>query len=397
MGSRRSLGRFTRPIGRRRLIFDIVVAVVFGLICLVAAVGQGVLAIVVLVILCVALAIYRLAPGPALAIAWVGAILQMAVSLAASPSDLAILPVLYATAAHGSRAVRWAGFVSAIVGSVIGGIYLAVLGPGTSLGADTTPVRITMTVGFFIVGLIAVLGLSWTLGLLSRTRRLAAEGRIQARLDAERSDYEVAVEQERTRIARDMHDVVAHSLAVVIAQADGARYAAAGNPDAAPQALGTIATTARAALSDVRMLLAELRQDSSDSPQPTLAELDGLFAQLEAAGLRITRTESGAPRPLGAAREMAAFRIVQEALTNALRHGGDTVAVGLDWGEDALVIDVVNRLRRDEASGSPGHGLAGMRERAALVGGTFEAGSGDGSFTVHATIPVPVPIPEEGP
>jgi signal transduction histidine kinase len=159
----------------------------------------------------------------------------------------------------------------------------------------------------------------------------------------------VVVEQERNRIARDMHDVVAHSLAVVIAQADGARYARAQDPEAVDAALTTISTTARDALGDVRILLTRLRQDDAAGPQPVLADLDRLVEQMRSTGLDIEWTTTGSPTTLGSGAQLAVFRIVQEALTNALRHGdaGRAVYLTLAWTDGWVAVTIDNAVRTD--------------------------------------------------
>ena len=150
--------------------------------------------------------------------------------------------------------------------------------------------------GILFVASIAVLVLAWTAGLLVRSVRDSREMRRREELanrERELVEYRYVVEQERNRIARDMHDVVAHSLAVVIAQADGARFAARTRPEAAAGGLDTIAGVARGALGDVRVLLAELRHDETDAPQPVLDDLDGLLERVRAAGLDVRFTETG--------------------------------------------------------------------------------------------------------
>jgi signal transduction histidine kinase len=202
-----------------------------------------------------------------------------------------------------------------------------------------------------------------------------------------------------------MHDVVAHSLAVVIAQADGARYAAATDPQAAASALGTISTTARAALADVRLLLTQLRHSQAPGPQPTLADLEALYAQVRAAGVALRVDVDPTPRAdPPAAAQLALYRILQEALTNALRHGdGGEVSVSLAWHPERVDLTVRNPVRLaqkvgeahlnpqyvpgEDAAGS-GHGLIGMRERAHLAGGTLTAGAASGDFVVAASLPL---------
>ncbi|MFC0197114.1 sensor histidine kinase, partial [Microbacterium arthrosphaerae] len=218
-----------------------------------------------------ALAVRRLAPALALTLAWAGALLQVGLGRPPSLSDVAIFGVLYATAAYGTARVYWAGLASALVGALVITVYL-MAGPmfaGGGLSWQNLPLALVM-----LVAAAFALGLSWTIGALVRTAVRARETREAQR----RAEADAIAEQERVRIARDMHDVVAHSLAVVIAQADGARYAAAADPAAATEALTTISSTARAALADVRLLLGQLRHRQGDGPQPTLADLEELYA-----------------------------------------------------------------------------------------------------------------------
>jgi signal transduction histidine kinase len=205
-----------------------------------------------------------------------------------------------------------------------------------------------------------------------------------------RAEVAAAEEQERVRIARDMHDVVAHSLAVIIAQSDGARYAAASDPQIATETLGTVSQTARAALSDVRMLLTQLRHRQGAGPQPTIADLEQLFEQVRQAGIEPRVTVD--PMPPGeppAAVQLAVYRILQEALTNAIRHGaGGVVDVRLAWLSDRVDLEVRNEAAGDAAGASGGHGIVGMRERAQLNGGTLGAQRDGGDFVVRGTLPI---------
>ena len=249
---------------------------------------------------------------------------------------------------------------------------------------------------------LVVFVLSWTFGLLAKTWRRARENseaiavEQRERLAAQR---DVAIEQERTRIARDMHDVVAHSLAVVIAQADGARYAGVKDPGAVDAALVAISHTARQALGEVRVLLGQLRHNQGDAPQPTVADLQPLFQQLRASGLTVTFSENGEVVSLTAGQQLAVYRIVQEALTNALRHGDASreVAVSFDWSAESVVIEVSNAVtpaQNDAAAADEprsSHGLAGMSERAKLWGGTFAAGLAGQTYGVRAVLPIAVP------
>jgi len=374
-----------RRLTRTQLTVDIVAAVLYLFLFLALPGERRVSVLLVVLTLGVALAVRRLAPGLALAIAWVAAIVQMASALEPMGADVAILAVLYVTAAYGTRVEYWLGFASSFLGAATITVYLLVVMPGIVGGigftiSDLPILLILMTTWTFS------LLLAWTVGALVRTTRRARANRIAQRL----AEAEAAVEQERVRIARDMHDVVAHSLAVVIAQADGARYAAAADPDAATTALATISGTARAALADVRMLLTQLRHREGDGPQPTLADLDGLFAQSRDAGLDLRVRVTSPPAQVSAAVQLAVYRILQEALTNALRHGdrSSPVEVALDWQDGAVELRVRNRLASASAPAPGGHGLVGMGERASLVGGSLQAApDGEGSFAVTARIP----------
>ncbi|KRC62488.1 hypothetical protein ASE14_01230 [Agromyces sp. Root81] len=388
----------TIRISRAKITTDIVLAVVFGFVCMPFAVLGEWADIVALILFASALAVRRFSPGWSLGLAWGGALLQMIMLRDLQLYDVAVFGVLYSTAAYGGRLVKWLGLVSAGVGALFATGYLAVVKPLFDAGfadpQDTVAAVVLMIVLF--VASIAVFVLSWTAGLLVRSVRDTREVRRReeaANRERELVEYRYVVEQERNRIARDMHDVVAHSLAVVIAQADGARFAARTRPEAAVDALGTIAGVARGALGDVRLLLAELRHDEAGAPQPVLDDLDGLLAQVRAAGLDLRFTETGQRLPLGTGHQIAVYRIAQEGLTNALRHGDITAPVELElaWDADGVTVALVNARRADAAppeSHAFRHGIPGMRERAQLAGGTLlvEAGD-DGMFRLTARIP----------
>lgn len=389
-----------RPISRAWLIADIVGAVlgfaittpltfVTGAANLSAWVtdpGTAMAAyIVVGVILWGAAAISRLSPALALSVAWFGAVLQMSLGLPPSAYDLGILVVLFATAAWGSRRLLWIGGISAVAGGAIGGLYFGVVWSGELLTDAASAVRAATIAALLGSVFLLAMVMSWGAGLLWR---VIVSGRATqvARAQAE---MRTAEEQERVRIARDMHDVVAHSLAVVIAQADGARYAAAAQPELAAEALGTIAQTARGALSDVRMLLTQLRHRQGDGPQPTLADLEALFAQVRHAGVepRITVDPMPPGEPPGAI-QLAVYRILQEALTNAIRHGDGAVDVHLAWLPERVEVRVSNTITAGSLTALGGHGLIGMRERAQLVGGTLQAERRGAQFVVLAVLPI---------
>jgi signal transduction histidine kinase len=387
--------------GRTAVVVDAVLAAVFALVCLVPALVEGGVDAVVVLLFAGALALRRVSPGWSLVVAWVAALAQMLLLRDLLLADVAVFGVLYATAAYGSPSVKWSGLGSAVAGAIIATAYLAIAKPafGSAVLPGSDTMGRVMWGGIVFAGAATALVLAWTVGLLVRTVRDSREQRARAEFDRrerEHAQYRYVVEQERNRIARDMHDVVAHSLAVVVAQADGARFAAATRPEEAARALATIAGVARSALGDVRLLLAELRHREGDAPQPVVDDLDALVAGVRAAGLDVRFVERGDRVPLGAGHQIAVYRIVQEGLTNALRHGepGEPVRLDLDWDTTGVEIRLANAIRADAAAGEPldqppfRHGIPGMRERAQLAGGTFHAEAGvDGGFRVHARIP----------
>jgi signal transduction histidine kinase len=253
---------------------------------------------------------------------------------------------------------------------------------------------------------------AWLLGDLTQWRRgyyQALEERA-ARLERERdAQAQIAAAAERARIARELHDVVAHNVSVMVVQADGAGYALDTAPEQARSALEAIARTGRSALAEMRSLLGVLRAADGGAaelaPQPGIEQVTELLEQARAAGLPVTFAVRGGPRDLPAGQALAAYRIVQESLTNARKHGGPaaTASVALGFHEDRLVISVTDdghdgdrgreRPGRERdlrpAEDTLGHGLVGMRERAEAYGGTMAAGPLDGGgWRVSATFPL---------
>jgi signal transduction histidine kinase len=186
-----------------------------------------------------------------------------------------------------------------------------------------------------------------------------------------------------------MHDVVAHSLAVVIAQSDGARLLRRTDPESVDEALETIASVSRAALADVRVLLQQLRYEGTTSVQPGLGDLDTLFAQFRGSGLELDVVRDPDLGTLGTATQLAAFRIIQESLTNALRHGNLSrpASVVVSRTPHGLEVEVVNAVGPTQRPTAGGHGLIGMRERAGAVQGDLHAGAEEDGFRVRAFLP----------
>ncbi|OII12945.1 hypothetical protein BIU97_03175 [Curtobacterium sp. MCBA15_009] len=393
-----------RPMLRTQVLTDAVVAVVLGglVLLLSGQVADRPLTLVTVVGMTAALALRRLAPGLALTVAWVVAVFEMVTRQNPDLSNVFIAGVMYATSAYGSARVRIAGLVSAIGGSVTAALYIGIGDYQQRLGMETatTPLEesLRVTGSYFAVVLLLLL-LPWLAGLVVRSRRvesLSREAQLLAERDAARADRAVAVEQERVRIARDMHDIVAHSLAVVIAQADGARYALKADPAVADTALGTISTTARRALGDVRELLGALRHEQGTAPTPEVDDIDRLVGEMRELGLDVQVDRDGDPSGLPTTTQLAVYRIVQESLTNAYKHGepGSPVHASLTCRPDTVEIAVVNR-RADDGTRGPGtgHGLVGMRERATMTGGTMTAGVRGDDFEVAVRMPA---VPASG-
>lgn len=404
MAGRTYRGVVFRPMLRSQIVTDVVTASVLGLLVLVVSTRgvDGPVSWLTVAGLTAALAFRRLSPGLALGIAWVFAAFQMVTGQTPSIANLFIAPIMYTTSAYGSPRVRGLGLASAIGGSVTAALYEGVTDYGVRVGeaTATTPLQesLQVTISFFAVTLLLLL-LPWLAGLVVRTRRSASmsrEAQLVAERDAARADRAVAVEQERVRIARDMHDIVAHSLAVVIAQADGARYALKADPAIADQALGTISSTARGALGDVRELLGALRHEQGTAPTPEVDDIEKLVGEMRDVGLDVRVDREGDPGRLPTTTQLAVYRIVQESLTNAWKHGqpGAPVHASLTYRPDTVEITVVNR-RADDGTRGPGtgHGLVGMRERATMTGGTMTAGPRGDDFTVAVRMPA---VPASG-
>ena len=247
--------------------------------------------------------------------------------------------------------------------------------------------RIPADLGFGL----SLSGMAWAAGQGARRWRNQSQelkvalAAAQAGRDARAA---LAVAEERARIARELHDVVAHGMSVMVMQAGAARLDLADDPSAADAALRRIEHTGRAGLLEMRRLLGILRHDESAglAPQPHLGDLADLLRELERAGLRVDEHVEGRPRALSAAADLSAYRIVQEALTNALRHGdGGSARLALAWTRDGLVITVTNPSSRP--AGGRGHGLVGIEERAALFGGRVRVEHRDGRHVVEVLLP----------
>jgi signal transduction histidine kinase len=253
------------------------------------------------------------------------------------------------------------------------------------------PTYVPLLAGFVAALLLA----SWALGTMRRLRerereRLTERARL---LEQERAqEIRLAATAERARIAREMHDVVAHSLSVTISQADGGRYAARADPQAAIAALETISITGRQALNDMRALLGVLRQDDDRplAPQPDADTIPDLVEQVRSGGLEVTLEISGRAQKLPPGPALAAYRIVQESLTNVVKHAGaGSVSVVVQRLSDRAVAVIEDDGRGfDSSLAAGGMGLISMRERAELVGGSVRVESSpSGGTTVAVEVP----------
>lgn len=242
-------------------------------------------------------------------------------------------------------------------------------------------------------GVFAVSALAWVRGDWAWSRRRDEE---RTRADRARA----AVAGERARLARELHDVVAHALGVIVMQAGGAGATPDLDEAQAKRVLGTIERTGRQAFAEMRRMVGVMREDDRDlelAPAPGVADLPGLLDRMNEAGLRVSLEVDGEPPSGSEGVQVSAYRIVQEALTNTLKHAGQTRAVvRLSWSPESVRVEVMDdgpvdrgEGRHRTSPGSGGHGLVGMRERAALYGGEFDAGAtAAGGFRVLARLPL---------
>ncbi|MBN0048088.1 sensor histidine kinase [Streptomyces actuosus] len=356
--------------------------------------GSPVVVLPVVVLLCATVALRRRWPERMLLLAIALGVVQVALDVETRVTDFALLVIVYTVAATGAR---WASRLALATG--LGAATLAQLRwPNEHTGVlGDLAIVVFQTVPF---------ALAWVLGDSIRTRRAyyAQLEERATRLEKEReAQAKVAVAAERARIARELHDVVAHNVSVMVVQADGAAYVLDAAPDQAKKALETISSTGRQALAEMRRLLGVLRtgehQEAGEYvPQPGVEQIEDLVEQCRGSGLPVDFKVEGTARPLPSGVELTAYRIVQEALTNTRKHGGANAgaSVRLVYFDDGLGL-----LVEDDGKGAPhelyeeggfdgqGHGLIGMRERVGMVGGTLDAGPRPGGgFRISALLPL---------
>jgi signal transduction histidine kinase len=301
--------------------------------------------------------------------------------------------------------------LTALPGDVVGGSMLnsfAIIGAFCVAGGHPNPRRALAAGGVGYLALTAIVlvdienengavpvflisAAAWALGrsLADRTRR---EEDLQRRAEQAEREHEAAAMAERTRIASELHDVIAHSVSVMTIQAGAARMLLDENPEKAREPLVAVEETGHQALGEMRRLLGVLRGTAGDAevaPQPGLAQLDGLLEQVRAAGLTVDVAAEGTARPLPPGIDLTAFRVVQEALTNVLKHGGAARAhVRVRFESDAVELEITNS-GRPPGDGPAGYGLIGMRQRVAMYAGELDAGPREGGgFRVRARLPL---------
>ncbi|MFG1919838.1 sensor histidine kinase [Micromonospora sp. NPDC048898] len=384
-----------RPL--RSVAFDVAVSAAVALIGLAGAanLAGGWAAALVCVGMAVALLFRRARPGAVTVVIAALGLVQVIARWGPLPFDVAVLIALYSVVKYGER----------LRAAVLAGAAAAV---GVVLAAVQTPGVISWWVTALWYALVT--GAVWLVALNVRTRRLyvlSLEERA-ATLEREReAESRAAVAEERTRIARELHDVVAHSLAVMIVQADGARFMLDRDPTQARTAVKVVADTGRAALEEMRRLVGVLRDagpaggdELAVAADPehrrlALAELPDLLARFGDAGLHIRSTVTGDQPSLPPGLELTVYRVVQEALTNALKHAGvgAVVETALTYTAEAVVVRV-----RDDGRGRPlvspapsgGHGLLGMRERVTVYDGSLTAGPRPaGGWQLEVRLPLP--------
>ncbi|MFC4531147.1 sensor histidine kinase [Sphaerisporangium dianthi] len=347
----------------------------------------------------VALVFRRASPRLVAAVAVAGSVAQLVTGGLRGPLDLVAAVALVTLAVHTPRRVSWTS-----------GAIAALILAGTRIVLSGDPWFTSQ-----VVGQVAWIGMAIAVGDAVRSRRAyvaAVEERARRAEQTREEEAERRVMEERLRIARELHDVLAHHIALINVQAQVASHVMDAEPRQAREALGHIRLAGRAALDELRTTVGLLRRPGSaeelpTEPAPGLDRLPQLITSFTAAGLDVDCHLEGTPRPLPSPVELTAFRVVQEALTNVSKHAGPaTTRVRIAYGQRDLTIEVSDDGRgrasrpgglRDgdggpdaaPASGA-GHGLVGMRERALSVGGTFSVGPVPGrGFRVHAVLPVP--------
>jgi signal transduction histidine kinase len=376
----------------RRLVLDVVLAVGLCAVGLVEVMGarlgedvvEGPMALNIVTVLLTTLPLCVRRKQPLLVLLVVfGAVAGRALvsePLEIYPPALAGLVAAYSVAAYAPFRQAVVGYLAAVASIAVAASH------GT--GGDATPDLLASAILLLTV---------WAIGLVvarrwSEVRHVAERAEDLHRRREE--ETRLAVEAERDRIARDLHDSVAHSLAMIAIQAGGAASVVDRDPQRAAASLRSIESTARTGLSEMRQLLHLVGTDDEQSrvPQPGLSQVADLVSGARRSGLDVALTTSGEESPVAPAVGLAAYRIVQESLTNAAKHAGGPTSVVLRWGQDDVAVEVTSTGRSSERTAGAGRGIVGMRERARVVGGQLECGPvAPDSFRVVAQLPKELP------
>jgi len=313
-------------------------------------------------------------PLPLLGLILAVAVVALAVPMLAEPTNSGVfvfyLLAIYSAAAHTS------GRRTLVAGGMVVGLYvMAFASDGTGISADT------------VIFYTLLLSTPWAAGRAVRQRRLN-----DRELEQEKTRAAAAIVEERARIARELHDVVAHSISVMVLQARGGRRVLDSDPADARDAFAVIESTGQQALDEMRRLVGMLRSDDETlplAPQPSLKELGTLVEQVRAAGLPVHVAIEGEPQDLPPGVDLSAFRIVQEALTNALTHAGPARArVVLRYLADDLEVEISDDGPGSGDGSGSGYGLVGMRERVEVYGGELRAGrQPGGGYALRVRLP----------
>ncbi|BCB73703.1 sensor histidine kinase [Phytohabitans flavus] len=368
------------------------------------------LLVVVAVVTGAAVAASRPAPGPALALVWMLAGIHVVVGVPILVTELAIAAVAFGTARWGSTAVVWLSALSIPSGATVAVLFLAPdirrilsrflrLSALDGLGDTWQP--------FAAVIGAALLGVPWMAGMVLRvaarartTVDLASADIARAEADRAQARQIARLREDQAQLARDVHDVVGHSLAVILAQAESGQYLPDGDPAALKTTLANIATSARTSLQSVRQVLSATQEGLAASTP----DLDSLVEGLRTSGHEVVSTQTGAPQPLPPELDLIAFRTLQEMVTNAMKHGRRDRPITVerrwpdgDW-EATLRISVSNAAAAAKAADwTAGQGLTGMRQRVESAGGRLDVDrhevAGEPRFTATAWIPVWRPLP----
>ncbi len=353
--------------------------------------GLGPVPVIVGVLVGLALMCRRAAPSAMMALALASAVIQVVTRDITVSASLLYAVLFYTAGAHPNSRVRGGSLAVALAGSAVAA-WAMPRSPVLAPVEEQIPLSETI-LGFVGVAVLLVGG--WTLGFVAYQRRSMEQARVAEQISELERDRLLDLYDEQARrseLARDVHDVVAHSLAVVVAQAEGARLVFDQNPQAVKESLAVIAGTGRQALADVRGVLDELRSTG------TVAEHDrddrrALYERMGAAGMVLRHSETGDPATVSASTVRVAAAVLTEALTNALKYAdlAEPVRVAHEWTDGGCRLAVVNAISATPlAPGGAGHGLRGMAERAELAGGTLTSAVVDGEWRVELVIPASV-------